>query len=102
MPLQFDMPMEKLKSYQGRNPKPDDFDHGPHGYSLPAFHPVCGLQQDPIEKIAGYLPRFRTRDAAGPLGQGVRVHEPAVKLAVDETPNSEDLRSRSARTTDLS
>lgn len=26
MPLMFDMPMEKLKTYQGRNPRPDDFD----------------------------------------------------------------------------
>lgn len=26
MPLLFDMPFEKLESYQGRNPRPDDFD----------------------------------------------------------------------------
>ena len=26
MPLMFDMPLEQLKSYQGKNPKPDDFD----------------------------------------------------------------------------
>jgi cephalosporin-C deacetylase len=26
MPLMFDMPLEKLKTYQGRNPKPGDFD----------------------------------------------------------------------------
>lgn len=26
MPLLFDMPMEQLKTYQGRNPRPDDFD----------------------------------------------------------------------------
>ena len=26
MPLMFDMPLEKLKTYQGRNPRPDDFD----------------------------------------------------------------------------
>lgn len=26
MPLMFDMPLEQLKTYQGRNPKPDDFD----------------------------------------------------------------------------
>lgn len=26
MPLMFDMPMEKLKTYEGTNPKPDDFD----------------------------------------------------------------------------
>ncbi len=26
MPLLFDMPLEKLKSYRGRNPKPADFD----------------------------------------------------------------------------
>ncbi len=26
MPLMFDMPLEKLKAYQGKNPKPDDFD----------------------------------------------------------------------------
>jgi len=26
MPLLFDMPLEQLKTYQGRNPKPDDFD----------------------------------------------------------------------------
>jgi cephalosporin-C deacetylase len=26
MPLMFDMPLEKLKTYQGTNPKPDDFD----------------------------------------------------------------------------
>lgn len=26
MPLQFDMPLEELKTYQGRNPCPDDFD----------------------------------------------------------------------------
>ena len=25
MPLMFDMPLEKLKSYQGKNPKPEDF-----------------------------------------------------------------------------
>ena len=26
MPLMFDMPLEQLKTYQGRNPRPDDFD----------------------------------------------------------------------------
>ncbi|KKL16899.1 hypothetical protein LCGC14_2490960, partial [marine sediment metagenome] len=26
MPLMFDMPLEKLKTYEGRNPRPDDFD----------------------------------------------------------------------------
>ncbi len=26
MPLMFDMPLEQLKKYQGRNPRPDDFD----------------------------------------------------------------------------
>ena len=26
MPLTFDMPLEKLKVYQGRTPRPDDFD----------------------------------------------------------------------------
>lgn len=26
MPLMFDMPLEELESYQGRNPRPDDFD----------------------------------------------------------------------------
>jgi cephalosporin-C deacetylase len=26
MPLQFDMPLEELDSYQGRNPRPDDFE----------------------------------------------------------------------------
>ncbi len=26
MPLMFDMPMEQLQSYRGRNPRPDDFD----------------------------------------------------------------------------
>jgi cephalosporin-C deacetylase len=26
MPLTFDMPLEELKTYQGRNPRPDDFD----------------------------------------------------------------------------
>jgi len=26
MPLMFDMPLEQLKTYQGRNPKPVDFD----------------------------------------------------------------------------
>ncbi len=26
MPLMFDLPMEQLKTYQGRNPRPDDFD----------------------------------------------------------------------------
>ena len=26
MPLTFDMPMEQLRTYQGRNPRPDDFD----------------------------------------------------------------------------
>jgi len=26
MPLLFDMPLEQLKTYQGRNPRPDDFD----------------------------------------------------------------------------
>ncbi len=26
MPLSFDMPLEELQTYQGRNPKPDDFD----------------------------------------------------------------------------
>jgi cephalosporin-C deacetylase len=26
MPLTFDMPLEQLKKYQGRNPRPDDFD----------------------------------------------------------------------------
>jgi len=26
MPLMFDMPLEELKTYQGRNPRPDDFD----------------------------------------------------------------------------
>ena len=26
MPLLFDMPLEKLQTYKGCNPKPDDFD----------------------------------------------------------------------------
>ena len=26
MPLMFDMPLERLKAYEGRNPRPDDFD----------------------------------------------------------------------------
>ena len=26
MPLQFDMPLEELKTYQGTNPRPQDFD----------------------------------------------------------------------------
>jgi len=26
MPLLFDMPLEKLRTYQGLNPRPDDFD----------------------------------------------------------------------------
>jgi cephalosporin-C deacetylase len=26
MPLMFDMPLDKLNSYQGRNPRPDNFD----------------------------------------------------------------------------
>ncbi|MHC4717284.1 MAG: acetylxylan esterase, partial [Planctomycetota bacterium] len=26
MPLMFDMPLEKLQAYAGRNPRPDDFD----------------------------------------------------------------------------
>ena len=26
MPLMFDMPLEKLETYTGRNPRPDDFD----------------------------------------------------------------------------
>ena len=26
MPLMFDMPLEQLYEYQGRNPRPDDFD----------------------------------------------------------------------------
>ena len=67
MPL-IDMPLEELKTYQGRNPRPDDFDE----YWDTALAEMRGVDPQLELKPSGYeLPRaecfaFISRAWAGP------------------------------------
>ena len=71
MPLSFDLPLESLKSYEGTNPKPSDFDEfwqdGLNGHlsMVPENHPSAGRGFLGFEKWSA-----RTGNPHGSRSQG--------------------------------
>ena len=84
MPLMFDMPLEKLKTYRGINPKPKDFDSfwDRSIEEMHALDPQVELQ--PAEFRAGFADCFDMYFTG--MG-GARIHAKLVKPQAADTPH---------------